>query len=141
MNMRIENIKFRAWDKVSKQMFKIRLVDLYDMTVYSAKSGDFICSYQRKTKYSKNENFKDVERLVFMQYTGILDKHGKEIYEKDLVKNTETNKVYKVVWNGSSAAFELEDEENQYKSLFFANEGFGRYEIIGNVYENPEEVQ
>lgn len=137
--MRIENIKFRAWDKVSKQMLKIGLVDLNDMTVYSAKNNE-----NRSQSYGIEplpHNFLDVKRLVFMQYTGVLDKNGQKIFEKDLVKNTLTNKIYRVVRNGSSAAFELEDEENRYKSLFFANQKFRRYEVIGNIYENPEEVQ
>ena len=134
----MRDIKFRAWDKVSKQMLNIGLVDLEDKIVYSAGDEQNSQSYRPEPLH---HNFLNVERLVFMQYTGILDKNGNDIYEKDIVKNTQTNKVYKVVWNGSSAAFELEDKENQYMSLFFANEGFGRYKIIGNVYENPEEVQ
>lgn len=133
--MRIENIKFRVWDKVSKKMLSIGLVDLEDKIVYSAGDEHKKQSYR---PFPLHHDFLDVERLVFMQYTGILDKNGNDIYENDIVKNIQTKKVYRVVWNGSSAAFELEDEENQYKSLFFANQGFGRYEVIGNFFENHE---
>ena len=137
--MRIENIKFRAWDKVSEQMLRIGLIDLENEIIYCAKNNE-----DKTQSYSTEplpHNFSNVERLVFIQYTGISDKNGNDIYEKDLLKNTQTNKIYKVVWNGTSAAFELENEEKKYMSLFFANQNFGRYEIIGNIYENPEEVQ
>ena len=97
---------------------------------------DLIDFENRRIKY--DSEWYDKDRFELMQYTGILDKKGQGIYEKDFVKNTHTEKVYKVVWNGSHAAFELKDMENQYKSLFFANQSFGKYEVIGNVYENPE---
>ena len=138
----MREIKFRAWDKVSKQMFKIRLVDLYDMTVYSAKSGDFICSYQRKTKYSKNENFKDVERLVFMQYTGILDKHGKEIYEGDIFVHN--NQKFEVIYDGTRfIGVDSDRSGNGYVCYVDSHykDGSSSIEVIGNIYENTESLK
>ncbi|MGP1563027.1 YopX family protein [Filifactor alocis] len=134
----MRDIKFRAWDKVSKQMLNIGLVDLDDMTVYSAKSGDFRCSYQRKTKCSKNENFEDVKRLIFMQYTGIKDKNGKEIYEGDIIywscDDFEENVV--VFWDDEHLRWSIYRIENKLviDCLYEYSES-DEIEVIGNIYE------
>ena len=138
----MREIKFRAWDKVSKQMLKIGLMDLEDMTVYSAKSGDFICSYRRKTKYSKNENFKDVERLVFMQYTGIKDKNGKEIYEGDIF--THNNQKFEVIYDGTRFIGVDNDRSGKGYCCYVDScykDGSSSIEVIGNIYENTESLK
>lgn len=114
------SIKFRAWDK-KMQCIK-EVVEI---------------NFKLKQVTLKNEK-KMLEDVILSQYTGILDKHGKEIYEKDYIKNIKTDKIYKVTWNGSHAAFEICDIENQYKSMFFVNSTLGDYEIVGNIYENAE---
>ncbi len=111
----MRKVKFKVWDKVHKEMLDWEQV---------------------KTEMVFTNM--DDKNLVFLQYTGILDKNGKQIYENDIVKNRLNGKVYVVRWNGCSSAFLMQDVEKQTKSLYFANQGFGRYEVIGNVYENPE---
>ena len=75
-----------------------------------------------------------------MQYTGLKDKTGKEIYEGDLVKWTdelgENPNIFKVAY-----------ETAQWVIVPISDPVLGWYigekelEIIGNVYENPELVQ
>ena len=136
----MRDIKFRAWDKVSKQMLKIGLMDLDDMTIYNARSGDFRCSYQRKTKYSDFEEFKDVKRLIFMQYTGIKDKKGKEIYEGDVFA-TDNNHNFTVIYEDTR--FIGVDGDRSGKGYVCCvdscyKNGSSSIEVIGNIYENPE---
>lgn len=136
----MRDIKFRAWDKVSKQMLNIGLVDLDDMTVYSAKSGDFRCSYQRKTKCSKNENFEDVKRLVFMQYTGLKDKNKKEIFEGDIFA-TDNNHNFTVIYEDTRfIGVDGDRSGNGYVCCVDScyKNGSSSIEVIGNIYENPE---
>ena len=68
--------------------------------------------------------------LVLMQFTGLLDKSGKEIYEGDVVK--EGGRLSTVRFSKSYARFELETPTGRAGLYGFYGE------IIGNVYENPE---
>lgn len=85
-----------------------------------------------------------------MQFTDLLDKNGKGIYEGDII-TCHTNNEFKyphkevVVWQDSIAAFAIRTTEkindpdtgqlSDAYTFFMHNEDF---EVIGNIYENPE---
>ena|SRR5690554_2104987 len=80
------------------------------------------------------------------QYTGLKDKNGKEIYEGDIVQNIKgKSNRYKVYYCNKRAGCVMERVTNKipfpsYENISnidcdIANAG---YEIIGNIYENPE---
>ena len=84
------------------------------------------------------------------QFTGLADKNGQKIWENDIVKNkkrTEGFDWYKVVWRKDFADFGVEPIKPQFEAKYpmgLSDELtiYGRdYEVIGNVFDNPEMLE
>ncbi len=107
-------IKFRVWDKKEKAFF---------IPIDEPKS------FIRCTQFSI---FKDVD-FICEQFTGLLDRKGREIYEGDIVIHFE--KIGIVQFN--DGGFSLVNKNNEY--LGYEEEfTIGNCKIIGNIHENPE---
>lgn len=117
-------IKFRAWDAVNKMM---------DCNVFINGDGS-VYDYASPTYNTPNI---EIERQDFtiMQYTGIKDMYGIDVFEGDILKlsNVFDNQGYfkKAVVTFEDGAFEC----NYSLLKRYAKNTF---EVIGNVYENPE---
>lgn len=109
----MREFKFRAWYKKEKIMLNVI------GEVYSE------CFPYDFTK-SKN--------LVLMQYTGLKDMNGKEIYDGDILSNDE--RYYIVSFYNGSFRAEYADGFEEY-SLDLIDVAHC-CEIVGNIYENPE---
>lgn len=114
----MRELKFRAWDKKSKQFVDDFIID---------RLGN---EYQT----NKCEFWGDDRDIVLIQYTGLKDKNGKEIYEGDVIKNYQAD--INIV-NFSYGCFGFQNYHAGHIPLHIQgiNE---KSEIIGNIYENPE---
>ncbi len=115
-------IKFRAWDKQIKKMVDYGFsVDFEDGTLY-------------------DDNQSAMSDCILMQFTGLHDKNGKEIYEGDILKYS--LRVGKVVWeNEVYCGFVIEiltQEGRAYPMKGKIERILGEVKIIGNIYSNPE---
>ena len=80
-----------------------------------------------------------IDQKTIGQSTGLKDKNGKEIFEKDIVDFKGRKAIVK--WHGSYASFiyefvdELQNRKTEWQPLYLS---YYHFEIIGNIYENPE---
>lgn len=127
----MREIKFRAWMKDAKLMIE-DVVPIYN-EVYGLYCKDF---KQDTDKYLKLEN------AEIMQYTGLKDKNGNEIYGGDIVRHGLFKQDYKMIvrYREESAAFMFGDKRTGFS---FSSDQIKYLEVIGNIHENPEllEVQ
>lgn len=82
-------------------------------------------------------NFKKTH--ILMQYTGLKDKNGTEIYEGDIVKDPRRvidHQNIEVFWSDNLSMFMIRNNRKTWSEELYPH--VERYEVIGNIYENPE---
>ena len=96
-------IKFRAWDEENKVMYPV------DRVAFDAPHGTWI----------NNHGYH-----LLLQFTGLKDRNGKEIYESDILKHFAYNHQGLMEWNNERGEW----------TKFLPLEQF---EVIGNTFEHP----
>lgn len=141
-------IKFRAWDKENKKW-------LHDFRIHPeghvmAATGllDDMNAGENLQFWLYEKSVKTMDNMELMQFTGLLDKNGKEIYEGDIFQSRNKNEsdmqgeIY-----FEAGCFKMEygyqkPTKNQRKDYFLSGsigeDGAKEIEVIGNIYENPE---
>ena len=136
----MREIKVRAWNKHKKEM--IYIFDSSPYTLIWFENQLWLSHYMA----GNGPLAMSEEYFELMQYTGLTDKNGKEIYEGDIVKiklyrgkdrhgsDIFDYEIFKIEWSESSAQFRALDIFGG--SWSFDNSNW--VEIIGNLFENPE---
>lgn len=131
-------IKFRAWDKNDRRFLsEDDNVPNFLNLVPCQSTGQFIPMYMEIA-----ESYIYDTDIILMQYTGLKDRSGKEIYEGDIVR-LKTGAVGFYEYSEPHLAFAVRLKEPDYSGDgFIISKLDGWYnfdvEVIGNIYENPE---
>lgn len=126
----MREIKFRAWDKITKRFVQndkdflnrkgcnigeVALTPKGEVIFYEDTEGGMV-----KHKYND---------IVLLQYTGLKDKKGKGIYTGDIVQHENSNPVEVFIGH-----------LGELQPFAFHNTAQG-WEVIGNIYEHPHLLQ
>ena len=121
----MREIKFRAWNKDENSMVDLKAItplalssSMNNQMALQGKDGLFLPFF---------------DNVELMQYTGLKDKNGKEVFEGDIVSKAGAF----IVWSEdlSCWCFAFKNDSIQ-TPLFHIRKATSEMDVIGNIYEN-----
>ncbi|WP_052414487.1 YopX family protein [Paenibacillus sp. FSL R5-0345] len=131
-------IKFRAWDKIQKEMLFSSTGEYPDFRsdtqhIKIVHDGVLFADAPDMGYYGGGDwSYLDGE-FEIMEYTGLKDKNGRKIYEGDLVYVLQWKNKYKVIFDDG-----MFKASGKAKFSLITIMGEVKCEVIGNIYETPE---
>lgn len=128
-------MNYKLWDKENKEF----LEDDWETEFAVLANGTVIEIYYNG--FAEDYSVRNLDNIELLQYTGLKDKNGKEIYEGDivLIRIEETSILHKTVVKFKHGAF-IADIIGKNDYIYLFHFGFNKddFEVLGNIYENSE---
>ena len=125
----MRQIKFRAWDKSSNCWIDMKTVAI------DPDGGHLLSATGDELVWSNHSNYE------IMQFTGLTDKNGKEIYEGDILEHWD-NRYIVPNFTPLDRMYKAENiKEHQEGSDDWISMSNVDWEVIGNIYENPDLIK
>lgn len=132
----MREIKFRGFDPKSGQMHVPMTLQQIKQVLIKSNAGEAL-----NLGIIFSVTFDD---LIFTQFTGLKDKHGKEIYEGDILKYSfGSDRSHHRIYFDSEVGRFLDErlEDGDSSTIYDGFEFVTECTIVGNIYENPELCQ
>lgn len=132
----MREIKFRVWIPEVAGGPPYGHMMFYQGTQYLGsflRRANFYASQMEHDKYGIDA---EPPKVLLLQFTGLRDKNGKEIYEGDVVQHSEHMKPTELsTWGKLEVKWN--EEKLQWDGIFPTLLPWRGIEVIGNIYENP----
>ena len=122
----MREIKFRVFDKKIGKIFKA-----HDLRFTAEEAIYEVCHDTIRDDGGKHWEFTDFKEVVLMQYTGLKDIEGKEIYEGDILELPNGTQGV-VEWLECGFVLRLK-EQTVWQNLLF--NVVNHYTVVGNIHE------
>lgn len=117
----MREIKFRAWDKIKKEIHDEVYITQFEIMSHLEGIGHYVAL--------------DIDRCELMQYTGVKDYTGREIYEGDLYEDEE-NMLWQIKFiDGVFILTNVDIPAYHYVTILNKRDTFKH---VGNIYENKD---
>lgn len=132
----MREIKFRAWDNVTAQLEPefLKHITAEDGTEFATSAFRFIGG--KRTIVTLLEVLDHPEHYVVMQFTGLKDREGREIYEGDIL--SDGNSTVRVQWSDKDYADSVGFGCISVMNDTEYNIHYAKWKVIGNIYENSD---
>ena len=128
----MREIKFRAWDRFNERMVEPK--NILKICMSRLNQEPYLIVYLKKWM-NPNKEIKEIDKCYtnefeLMQYTGLKDRNGVEIFEGDILECKFSSERFVVEFDVKTAQFTT--KSNWLWSIL------DRCEVIGNIHDNPE---
>lgn len=136
--LRVKEIKFKAFDKINEKVYDVIQIYFDDKKVLLEIPDD---------KIGKRWEFRNFDDVKLMQYIGLKDNDGEEIYNGYILyfENEHLKRYSKIFWNKRDCRYSQRlllkfkaKNKKDVKCYASATSSISKMKIVGNIYENPE---
>ena len=129
--------KFRFWHKTLKMMIDDCLID----SSGACFRDNYNSCESQECSVSLDDFIYDISSdVIVMQWTGLKDRNGLDVYEGDYIKGFDGSVEFEVKWSDEDCAFICENSIKG-SGAMTNQEYMMNFSVIGNIYANPELIK